>query len=73
MKFFKKVRNGDKRIVYFGSSLLLEYSPKKYFKFFPKSDEELLLDKIIKIIGEKYDSVFYLRAGLGEAYIFYFI
>ncbi len=46
---------------------------KNIYKFFHKSEEKKLLDEIIKIIGKNYDSVFYLRAGLGEAYIFYFI
>lgn len=46
---------------------------KNFLKVFKKSDEKMLLDKIIKIIGTKHDSVIYLRAGLGEAYIFYFM
>ncbi len=46
---------------------------KKICGLFHKTEEKKLLDKIIKIIGKNYDSVFYLRAGLGESYVFYFM
>lgn len=71
MKLVLKVEKDEKRTLYFGQTPLFEYCPKKYFRFFPKTDEQILLDKIIRKVGKKYDSIFYLRAGLGEAYIFY--
>ncbi|MBO5738780.1 hypothetical protein J6R97_05520 [bacterium] len=73
MNIFRKIKNGDKRIVYCGHVAIMEYCPKKYLKLFPEDEEKILLDEIFRIIGKRHDSVIYLRAGLGEAYIFYFM
>lgn len=46
---------------------------KNFSEKLKKSDEKKLLDDIVKKIGKNHDAVIYLRAGLGEAYIFYFM
>lgn len=71
MKIFKKVKYREKRIIYLGQIAIAEYCPKKYFKLFPKSEEEIMLDKLNKLTNKKHDAIFHLRAGLGEAYIFF--
>ncbi len=42
---------------------------EKYFDIFPQTFEKKVLSKIVKQIPSGHDSVFLLRAGMGEAYV----
>lgn len=54
-------------------SILKKILEKINKTFIKKSEEKILLNQILKIVGKKHDSIFLLRAGLGEAYIFFYM
>ncbi len=81
MKLFEKVKidykNNHEREIRFLNIPIIQYgrkeengTTKKYFKIFPKENFEIkLIKQMIANIKDKYDDIYLLRSGLGEAYL----
>lgn len=62
----------NKPILQYGKIEQKEYK-ENYIEIFPKSFEFKVLDKILKSTGTQHDYIFFIRAGLGEAYLLNFM
>ena len=81
MKLLEKIKFLDEReirlldlpIVHYGTKKV-ENAKEKYIDFFPnKTFEEQVIEEIVNFIDDKYDSIYLLRSGLGEAYLVNFL
>lgn len=80
MKIINKQKiNNENEILFFNKPILQfgrieqEEYKENYIDIFPKSFEFKALDKILKVTGTQHDYIFFIRAGLGEAYLLNFM